>query len=342
MNANLVRIDPIEKTFSITWSMHTRCNNDCMYCGELHDDHSDLPSLELLQRRWLEIFKKTKHKNLKYKISLSGGELMINRDFLPFINWLTENYEHLIHNIGITTNGTASKQHYLKVFEHLKYITFSTHTESMDIDKFFDKARALNEFAAERGKFFMLNIMQEFWAVDKIKHMIDLCHHDNIYYSIGTINHNLKRSRKYPIFRIARATEERQDLMVTPERVEAARQAIQDHIKLYDIPEETYHNLVAYYDDGRQVKTYASRIKWLNLANFRDWYCDSGVTRIVIRADSSVYNGECQNRFLGNLDDHSFELISQAHQCTSNSCTNNPDDIMIHKQKSQPAEHLNN
>jgi len=291
-----------------------------------------MPSLELLQNRWQEVFKKTSHKNLKYKIAMSGGEVLINRDFLPFIKWLTTNYGQHLHNIGITSNGTVSKSHYLKVFEFVNFITLSTHTESMDIDKFFDKAKALNKFAASHpGKFFMVNIMQEFWAVDKIKHMIDLCHENNIYYGISAIDHT-RQTRKYPIFKIRHTVEERPDLSYSEQQVYEVQKAIQEHVKIYNLPQETYHNLTAFYDDGTEIKTFATRIKWLGQDNFKGWQCSSGIERFMIFPDSTIWNGECFNTMMGKLDDHSFELSTQPQICRFESCTNNPDDLMVHKQ----------
>lgn len=330
--SKIIRIQPNEPVFSITWIMHLRCNNDCMYCGDRHDDYSNVPSLEKLQTQWLTVFEKTKHIGLPYKIALTGGELTINKDFLPFIEWLMENYGTYIQNIGMTTNGRASTKFYLRLFEKLRFISFSTHTEQMDVDKFFDTAIACSHFAKTTpNKFFMINIMEEYWAEEKIKHIIDLCHQHDIYYSVGRIDHTWNGSRKYPIFRIKNAIEERKDLMYSPEFQEKTHQAIQEHIKVYNVPEETYNNVTVHHDDGTSIQTYATRLKFLGLEKFKGWKCYSGVHRICIAHDSTVYNGECFNEVLGKLDDNSFRLLDQPGICKFDACTNNPDDLMIDK-----------
>lgn len=330
--SKIIRIEPNEPVFSITWCMHLRCNNDCMYCGDRHDDYSDMPSLEKLQKQWLTVFENTKHVGLPYKIGLTGGELTINKDFLPFIEWLMDNYGTYIQNIGITTNGRASTNFYLRLFDKLKFISFSTHTEQMDIDKFFATAIACNQFAKETpGKFFMINIMEEYWAEEKIKHFVDLCHEHNIYYSIARIDHHRKDARTYPIFRMKKVTEERKDLEYTPELREKTHQAIKEHIKIYNLPKETYNNVTVYHDDGTSVQTYATRLKFLGLEKFKGWKCFAGVHRINIGPDSTVYVGECYNQVLGKLDDNSFRLLDEPGICKFDTCTNNPDDIMINK-----------
>ena len=330
--SNIIRLEPNEPVFSITWCMHLRCNNDCMYCGDRHDNHSDMPSLEKLQTQWITVFEKTKHVGLPYKIALTGGELTINKDFLPFIEWLSEHYKTYIQNIGITTNGRASKNFYLRLFDKLKFISFSTHTEQMDIDKFCDTAIACNQFAkATPGKFFMINIMEEYWAEERIKYFIDFCHQNNIYYSVARIDHYRKDSRTYPIFHVRKNTEERKDLMYSPELAEQTHRAIQEHIKVYNLPDETYNNVTVYHKDGSSVPTYATRLKFLGLDNFQGWKCHAGVHRINIAADSTVYVGECENEVLGRLDDNSFRLLDNPGLCKRKTCTNNPDDIMINK-----------
>ena len=95
-DAKIISLTPIEEVFSITWNLHKRCNNDCMYCGDfLHDQVSPVSSLETLQGHWQQIFEKTKHIGRLYKISFTGGEPVINKNFMPFVSWLRENYgEH--------------------------------------------------------------------------------------------------------------------------------------------------------------------------------------------------------------------------------------------------------
>lgn len=333
MSLSLVKISPLEDIFSITWIMHLKCNNDCMYCGWQHSPQGKVLNLEELKQYWKTIFENTKHKNLKYKIGFTGGEVTLNRDFIPFIEWLYENYSEHLHYAGLTTNGNVSVKHYLRLLDKINFITFSTHTESINIPNFFEKAKILNEYALKNNKIFMINIMEEYWAWDQIKEILDLCHANNIFYSINPIDYYREGNRTFPIFRQGTVDIERPDLQMTPEKVQTLHQQIQQYLKMYAIPREEYSNLVATYSDNTEVQTYATRISFLKQNTFKDWACDSGVKRIVVREDSSVWNGECYQKFLGRLDNNTFKLSLEPTICSASKCTNNPDDIMIPKQK---------
>jgi len=179
-----------------------RCNYDCMYCPTyLHDNSSPLPSLDELKWQWEQMFEKTKHKNMLYKINLSGGELTTNKNLLPFLQWLTDHYKQYIKTIGFISNGSASKEIYLRLFNYVNYISFSTHTEHIDTDKFFTNASACAYYAKNtEGKSFMVNIMEEFWAGEDIKKYITLCNELNIDYSISKIDYSVQ-TREIPIFK---------------------------------------------------------------------------------------------------------------------------------------------
>ena len=312
--------------------MNLRCNNDCMYCGVRHDNHSALPSLERLQTHWKKVFEKSQHLGLKYKLAITGGEVTINKNFLPFIEWLNENYSDYLGPVGLTTNARASKNYYLKLFKQLKFISFSTHTESLDLDAFFDTALAMHKFAAFRkDKFFMINIMEEYWAEEKMKKIIDFCHRYKIFYSVGRIDYGREGIRKYPVFKIKNVTEERPDLEYTPERDEATHRAIQDYIRTYQLPEEHHNNIIVHYADGTSIKTYATRLKFLGLDKFYNWPCDAGIARMSIHPNGDVYSAECDNDYMGNLDNDTFELFTEPKPCKFATCTNNPDNLMVDK-----------
>lgn len=329
----IVKITPVENVFSITWNMHKRCNNDCMYCGEqLHDNYSPVTPLAELQQQWIQIFEKTKHLDLPYKISITGGEAVINKDFKPFVTWLFDNYQSQIKTIGVTSNGTSSKSYYLELFKKLTFLTLSTHTESINLERFIETAIACNAYASEtQGKFFMVNIMEEYWAVDTIKKLIDMCKEHQIRYSINRIDYYRTGAKQYPVFVINKQNVPRPDLLKSKEVIDRAHKEIQDYVKLHSVPHDHYYNVELTYDDQSTIKTYATRLKFLGFDKFQDWQCSAGSKRISITPDTSVYSGECNNRLLGKLSDNSFQLLSGPDRCLRAVCTGNPDDLMIDK-----------
>ena len=192
MNNRIIKIEPIQKYFSIQWMLGSFCNYDCMYCPpELHDITSKPHDLETMRTAWTNIHNKTKHLNLPYKISFTGGEVTANKNFLPLVSWLRETYAD-IEAIIITTNGSASTNYYSKLAKLVEAISFSTHSEFMDEQEFFDKALAINRLLVRPKKSFHVNIMNERWNQNRIKIYQQWLEKNQISYSINEIDYSIK------------------------------------------------------------------------------------------------------------------------------------------------------
>lgn len=186
----IISVTAIPEYFSITWMLGSRCNYDCMYCpSELHDTTSRPHDLEAMQQVWKNIYDKTKHKNLPYKISFTGGEVTANKNFLSLIHWLRNNYK-TIDMIVITTNGSASQRYYKQLCQHVEAISFSTHSEFMDEQRFFDTVLAVNKLMVRPKKSVHVNIMDEHWNQDRIKIYQQWLDQRQISYSVNTINYD--------------------------------------------------------------------------------------------------------------------------------------------------------
>lgn len=187
------KISPVEKTFPITWRIDLRCNFDCMYCPSFyHDSKSQTKTLDQLQKSWIKIFNQSKDKNLKYTIGFTGGEVTINKDFLPFIKWLKTNYDNYIFQMGVSTNGSASLSYYTELINYVEYISFSTHSEFFNEKKFFENVVRCNELINGTSKTIQVCIMKEPWHEDRIKSYINFLTKHNISYSINEIDFSYK------------------------------------------------------------------------------------------------------------------------------------------------------
>jgi organic radical activating enzyme len=303
-----------------------------MYCPEnRHNNNTKFPDLDRMKSHWQQIFAKTQHLGLKYKLNWSGGEPTVWRDFSALINWLRCEYNQHIQQMGTISNGSASTQYYLKLFSSLDYLSFSTHTEYLDERKFFQTAQKCQEYASHTNKSFMINIMEEYWDLDANKRLIDICKDKNINFHVSRIRYNLPGTRTYPIFK------DKTKVAGNEQVNEQLVQEIDDTIKSYlnlptnFIEEDKNYNAQIYYDNGHRVNIYSAKMYLLNLHHFQGWQCRAGSHRIFVLPDTSVWSAECQNDFLGYLEDSSFQIKTQPVTCQREVCTNNPDDIMTEK-----------
>jgi len=186
----IIKVEPTTPMISLTWMIGSRCNYACSYCpSELHDDFSPHPNLEKLKQAWDNFYTKTKHVGLPYKVSFTGGEVTANKTFLPLVKYLRDGN----FNIGqliVTTNGSASKTYYLQLAELVDAISFSTHTEFWNKDKFFGTVVAVNQVMLRPEKSVHVNIMNEIEARDQIPYFEKVLAQNNVSYSVNEIRYD--------------------------------------------------------------------------------------------------------------------------------------------------------
>lgn len=198
--SKIIQVTPTDQYFSITWKLTVRCNYDCMYCPtNWHNNHGPEHSLDSLQSAWNSIVDKTKHLNLPYKISFSGGEVTTNKNFLPFALWLKSNFGDQIFKTILTTNGSASASYYQKLYSAIDNISFSLHSEHVDEKKFFSTVIDLHRQLSPE-KFLHVNIMDEFWNRERISQYVKLLTEHKISHSINEIDYGLQ-TRTIPIIK---------------------------------------------------------------------------------------------------------------------------------------------
>lgn len=198
--SNIYRVEPVEKVFSVTWNIGIRCNYDCMYCpSSLHDDHSKHVSLEVLKQRWQSIVDKTSNKNLPYKISFTGGEVTINKSFLPLLQWMRDSYQTQISKILVTSNGSASTRYYTEMFALIDNLSLSFHSEHADEKKFFNTVLALHQNLPDT-KHLHVNIMDEHWNQDRIPMYQKFLTEHGISNAVNKIDYSVQ-TRSVPIMK---------------------------------------------------------------------------------------------------------------------------------------------
>ena len=196
--AEIIKIDPAEKYFSLTWQLSVRCNYDCMYCpAAWHNNTSPHHSLETLKQTWVSVLSKTNRS--AYKISFTGGEPTSSKSFLPFLKWLRTEYTNIKFKILLTTNGSAPYKYYQKLYNYVDNISFSTHSEHIDECKFFDKIIQLHK-TIDKTKHLHVNIMNETWNQSRILEYQKILQQHGISNIINEIDYTLQ-TRSVPVFK---------------------------------------------------------------------------------------------------------------------------------------------
>lgn len=193
-------ITPSEDLFSITWTLGPRCNFECSYCPpRLHDKTSPHLSLDDMKARWEDILTKSRHINKQYKLSFTGGEVTINPDFLPFLHWLKGQHGESIASLGFITNGSASMRYYIECMDLVDYISFSSHYEFMNVDKFKKNVLACHIKSVKRRKNIYVNIMDESFSQPEIQDLVQFCLKHRIPHDKNPIDWSISARGKPPL-----------------------------------------------------------------------------------------------------------------------------------------------
>lgn len=192
LTSTIIRVEPVPKYFAITWMLGARCNYDCMYCPtEAHDNTSEPHDLDTMQRAWKNIYEQGRKHNLPFKIAFTGGEVTANYNFLPLVEWLRAEYPE-IAMILVTTNGSASTNYYLKLATVVESISFSTHSEYMNEQRFFSTVEAVNAVMPRPDKSVHVNIMNEYWNQERIPVYQKWLDQRGISHSVNEIDYSFK------------------------------------------------------------------------------------------------------------------------------------------------------
>jgi organic radical activating enzyme len=188
----IIKIEPYNNSFIIHWLVGKKCNFNCSYCPDMwHDPKAKNKSLAELQKAWIRMTEINQTKKQKYDLSFLGGENTLNKDFLPFLIWLREAYNDILENVGMITNGTANINYYKECIKYCNWITFSTHSEFMNEEKFFSIVVETNELSKLTNCHIRVNIMDEPWHKERnleYKKFLDYCKIDNYIHPVHDFN----------------------------------------------------------------------------------------------------------------------------------------------------------
>lgn len=196
----IIRIHEYDPGITVHWFIGARCNFDCSYCPDTwHDKTSSDWSLDKLQAAWKKILASNPNKDAKYHLCILGGEPTLNKDFLPFLKWLTLNFQPMLSNVGVITNGTASLKYYEEMVNYCTWITFSTHSEFMNEKKFFNTVININQLAKSKNCLINVNIMDEPWHRDRNKEYQKFLNHHGVTNYVHSIVDYQENKPQFPV-----------------------------------------------------------------------------------------------------------------------------------------------
>ena len=185
--------DPL--SFQVAWESTLKCNMDCSYCGDGHDNSQSHPGLAASLNTvdfifdYLELQMKTRTHRFA-GLNIQGGESVNHPKIVDILKYIQVKKARVDYNLSVAliTNATAVATRWARVVDLVDYFTISFHAE---LD-FKNKPRFLNNvlYLAEKNKNFQVNIMMHPRHWQDCLTMIKFCQTHKIQYHLRQIDHH--------------------------------------------------------------------------------------------------------------------------------------------------------
>jgi len=275
----MISLEPVNNQFfHIEWESTLKCNLDCSYCGDGHNNNIPHPSLEDSIKtvdfifEYVSLYMKTYPKDMRHaSLNVYGGESMFHPHILDILTYATkrrEEYEDFSFNINTITNAVVGENTWKEISNFLDHYTISYHSESLPKQQEMIKRNIL--FLKEIGKSFHVTILMhpQYW--DNCIKMIEWCENNNVSYSKRQIDHSWTDRR----FNYSR---EQAEFLYGKTKVTSWKNILINSIDLSSKGRECCGRVPLYVDrDYSKTETFVKN-------NFKGWNCSVNKFFLYIR-----------------------------------------------------------
>lgn len=193
-------IDLIEPTetlsFQIAWESTLKCNLDCSYCGDGHNNRIPHPSLEESLKtvdfivEYVDEYMKKKPKEYqRANLNIQGGESLAHPNIIEILTYAREARKKVDWYLGIATitNAVVKDKVWKRLVDLIDYFTISFHTESTKAQQ--DQVKKNILYLKQQNKNFYVAVLMHPKNWTTCTEMIEWCQENSINYSPRQIDH---------------------------------------------------------------------------------------------------------------------------------------------------------
>ena len=174
---------PPHKVFQIAWESTLKCNLDCSYCGDGHDNSQKHPSLEDSLKtvdfivEYVNLHMSVKNKDNKFaNLNIHGGESIFHPNILEILKYAKSKknkYQDWNLDISLITNAIIKLAQWKKIVNLVDHFTISYHAESLPKHQELFKQNIL--YLKQSNKSFHVAVMMHPQHWDSCVDMIAFC-----------------------------------------------------------------------------------------------------------------------------------------------------------------------
>jgi len=184
-------------SFQVAWESTLKCNLDCSYCGDGHDNSTQHPALaECLDTvdfiyKYVDIKMQQRPESQRFaNLNIQGGESIFHPKILDILKYVKEKKNNYNWYMGVATitNAVIGKNLWQRVVEYIDYYTISYHPEASKRSKELVKNNIL--YLKNKDKAFSISVMMHPKHWDNCIEFIEWCKDNNIPYNARQIDHH--------------------------------------------------------------------------------------------------------------------------------------------------------
>lgn len=189
-------LEPVDSLFfQIAWESTLKCNLDCSYCGDGHDNRQPHPPLaESLDTvdfiiDYVSVIMKTR-KEKSANLNIQGGESMVDPKIVNILRYANDRSKSLNWNLYINTitNAVVKEKIWARIVPYINFFTISFHSESSFSQQELVRKNIL--YLKDKDKNFHVSILMHPRHWDTCVHMVEWCKENNVKYLIRQIDHH--------------------------------------------------------------------------------------------------------------------------------------------------------
>ncbi len=302
MQSEMVKIQSVNKVFSVNWALTNKCNYQCEYCHpDLHNGSIRTPKLEDAIKFVDKVFKHTELKGQLPYFEFGGGEVTLLKYFSKLLEY--------VHGKGgrtsVISNGSKRVEWWKENAKYMDGVNLSYHVNDIKNSlHFINVARALENSPNTRLNVNIMMYPERFSECllfanklkEKVRCSINL---QPLYHGFGSAK--IEGMHNYSAFQM---------------EVMNIFKGRDDGKKLH----ESRALLNVEHIDGSRRQLSTDFLKNNNLNNFLGWECYVGVESVVVRFSGEVLRAWCYDKVIGSIYDDDFDLPNNPIECATEIC----------------------
>lgn len=191
-------ITPGLKYFQVAWESTLKCNLDCSYCGDGHDNSQAHPSLSD-SIKTVDFIVEYVNKYMMIKpaeqrfanVNIQGGESIFHPNIIEILEYARSKKSHYADwqmNISLITNAVIVSKRWQQISELVDYFTISYHSETTDEQQELIRTNILHTKSTGKGYHVAVLMNPNRW--ERCVDMVSWCEHNGINYIKRQLDHS--------------------------------------------------------------------------------------------------------------------------------------------------------